>query len=187
MSNPSITKTALANSLKDVMKEKPLSKININDITDRCDLNRKTFYYHFKDKYDLVNWIFYTEFLSSLHICENKNTWNLLESICNYLHSNRQFYTNALEVDGQNSFEEYFMEIMKQLISSHFLELFEYVEFQYQDEKNICIDYLADMTSGVICRWLVEDSEIEPDKFIGMVKRSTIGITQYILESTKTK
>mgnify|MGYP000261370630 CR=1 FL=1 len=35
----------------------PLNKITINDITEDCGVNRMTFYYHFKDIYDLVDWI----------------------------------------------------------------------------------------------------------------------------------
>ena len=40
-----------------MLLEKPLNKITINDITEDCGVNRMTFYYHFKDIYDLVDWI----------------------------------------------------------------------------------------------------------------------------------
>ena len=52
-----ITKRALAASLKRLLAEKPLSKITISDITDDCGINRMTFYYHFQDIYDLIEWI----------------------------------------------------------------------------------------------------------------------------------
>ena len=51
-----ITKKALAPSLKNLLLKKPLNKITINDITDDCGINRMTFYYHFKDIYDLAEW-----------------------------------------------------------------------------------------------------------------------------------
>lgn len=57
-----ITKRALASSLKELMKTQPLTKISVGDICEKCGMNRKSFYYHFCDKYDLVNWIFDTEF-----------------------------------------------------------------------------------------------------------------------------
>ena len=50
-------KRALEASLKKLLLEKPLNKITINDITEDCGVNRMTFYYHFKDIYDLVDWI----------------------------------------------------------------------------------------------------------------------------------
>ena len=44
--------------MKKLMKEKPFAKISVIDICEGCGMNRKSFYYHFKDKYDLVNWNF---------------------------------------------------------------------------------------------------------------------------------
>jgi len=64
LADSNITKRALANALKELMVEMPFEKINVADISGRCDMNRKSFYYHFKDKYDLVNWIFDTEFIA---------------------------------------------------------------------------------------------------------------------------
>lgn len=44
--------------MKKLMEKKPFSKISVGDICEDCGMNRKSFYYHFRDKYDLVNWIF---------------------------------------------------------------------------------------------------------------------------------
>ena len=54
---PQFTKYALENSLKKLLLQKPLNKITINDITEDCGINRMTFYYHFRDIYDLVEWV----------------------------------------------------------------------------------------------------------------------------------
>ena len=51
-----LTKRALAASLKKLLAQKPLSKITIADITEDCGVSRMTFYYHFQDIYDLVEW-----------------------------------------------------------------------------------------------------------------------------------
>ena len=45
------TKRALEASLKNLMLQKPLDKITINDIAEDCGISRMTFYYHFKDIY----------------------------------------------------------------------------------------------------------------------------------------
>lgn len=52
------TKLMLANSLRELMKKKPLDKIKIHEIVDNCGFNRQTFYYHFHDIYALVEWIY---------------------------------------------------------------------------------------------------------------------------------
>ena len=43
-------------SLKNLLLKKPLNKITINDIAEDCGINRMTFYYHFQDIRDLVEW-----------------------------------------------------------------------------------------------------------------------------------
>ena len=51
------TKLALgSNPMKHLLLKKPLDKITINDLTTDCGISRMTFYYHFKDIYDLVEW-----------------------------------------------------------------------------------------------------------------------------------
>ena len=48
------TKMAIAYALKELVEEKSLNKITIQDIADKCGINRQTFYYHFPNIIDLV-------------------------------------------------------------------------------------------------------------------------------------
>ena len=41
------TKHALAAALKELMAQRPIDKITIHDITERCGIRRQNFYYHF--------------------------------------------------------------------------------------------------------------------------------------------
>ena len=52
MADSNLTKRALSAALKELMNEQPFVKISVGDICERCEMNRKSFYYHFKDKYD---------------------------------------------------------------------------------------------------------------------------------------
>lgn len=51
------TKKALCQSLKNLMKHKAFSKITVSELIRDCNVNRKTFYYHFQDIYDLLKWM----------------------------------------------------------------------------------------------------------------------------------
>lgn len=51
------TKRAIGYAFKDLLKEKSFNKITITDIANKCDINRQTFYYHFQDIKDLVEWL----------------------------------------------------------------------------------------------------------------------------------
>ena len=53
-----LTKALLAETLMDMLRRKSLDKITVQDITDRCGLNRNTFYYHFDNVHDVIEWIF---------------------------------------------------------------------------------------------------------------------------------
>ena len=50
------TKQMLADALISLSNHKPFSKITISELVSCCNINRKTFYYHFSDIYDLLEW-----------------------------------------------------------------------------------------------------------------------------------
>ena len=73
------TKKALAESLKNLMQSKPFSKITVSEITRDCGVNRKTFYYHFEDVYDLLKWMLEQE---AIEVVKNFDLFvNLEEAI----------------------------------------------------------------------------------------------------------
>ena len=76
MSN--VTKRALEQSLKNLLLKKPLTKITIGDITEDCGINRMTFYYHFKDIYDLVDWILVEDATEALEGHQDFETWSVI-------------------------------------------------------------------------------------------------------------
>ena len=110
MPDSNITKKALAMAMKELMEQIPFSKISVSDICEKCGMNRKSFYYHFKDKYDLVNWIFDVEFFQAVHVRDYNLpnwSWRFLEDSCQYFYENQSFYRKALQIEGQNSFVDF--------------------------------------------------------------------------------
>ena len=69
------TKKAIGYTFKDLLKEKAFNKITVNDIASKCDINRQTFYYHFQDIRDLVEWICTFEVDSILNKNSNVEKW----------------------------------------------------------------------------------------------------------------
>lgn len=128
MPDSSITKKALAQTMKELMAKQPFSKISVGDICDACGMSRKSFYYHFRDKYDLVNWIFDTEFLQSIRPENYTAGWKLLADMCTYFYEEKEFYRCAMQIEGQNSFREYFCEAITPLISFFSKDVFDGVE-----------------------------------------------------------
>ena len=79
------TKRALAASLKHLLLQKPLNKITINDIAEDCGISRMTFYYHFKDIYDLVEWTCVEDGTRALEGKKTYDTWQ--EGFLNIFHA----------------------------------------------------------------------------------------------------
>lgn len=69
------TKLALEASLKELLRTKPIDRITINDLTEHCGISRMTFYYHFKDIYDLVEWACVEDGKRALQGKKTYDTW----------------------------------------------------------------------------------------------------------------
>lgn len=165
MPDSQLTKKALSQAMHELMSELPMEKIKISDICERCSMNRQSFYYHFKDKYDLVNWIFYTEFVENIQDSLDKPSWELLEKVCEFFYNNRVFYSNALKVRGQNSFSEYFAEVLHPIILSDVNEI-----FANDENKEFYVTFYADAIRISITRWLLEGAKIPPHKYVELLK-----------------
>ena len=51
-------KSIIVDALLELCEEKPLQKITIGDIQEKSGISRQTFYNHFKDKLDLIQYIY---------------------------------------------------------------------------------------------------------------------------------
>ena len=115
MSN--ITKKALEASLKKLMLKKPLDKITIRDITDDCGISRMTFYYHFQDIYDLVEWCCIEDATAALQGKKTCDTWNEgLVQIFEAVLENKAFILNAYRCISRDQIERYLYRLTYELI-----------------------------------------------------------------------
>ena len=173
-----ITKRALAAALKELMETEPFTKISVSEICKKCDMSRKSFYYHFKDKYDLVNWIYYTECVTSLQEKGYNNGWDLMDELCVYFYDNRVFYRKTLTVEGQNSFSEYFRDIIVPIIFDDVERIFG------KDESNrFYVDFYADAFLAAIKRWLLDKDCIPSEEFVSRLKKCLLGISHNIVKN----
>ena len=165
MADSNITKKALAKAFKELMAEVSFDKINVAHICQRCDMNRKSFYYHFKDKYDLVNWIFDTEFIA----VSSKNTimdgWEFITALCDYLYENRTFYRKALKIEGQNSFSDHFQEMLSSVVGLHIKEILE-----GEDAQDFHVHFFTDGIVAAIKRWILDKNSIPAEEFVQLSK-----------------
>ena len=103
------TKHALASALKELMAQKPIDKITIHDITERCGIRRQNFYYHFEDVYDLMRWMFQEEAVSLLRQHEGTLLWQEgLLQLFRYIEENKAVCLCALRSVGREHLKRFF-------------------------------------------------------------------------------
>jgi probable dihydroxyacetone kinase regulator len=154
MPDARITKKALAASLKSLMEVAPLSRISVKDIVEDCGVNRQTFYYHFRDKYELVNWIYRTEAVEGIADARDYAHWTEgIARIFSYLVDNRAFYVNALKAPGQDSFAGYLFEATHDLIMGVVNEVSGGLDVP-MDERLFIADFYDFAFVGMAARWI---------------------------------
>lgn len=169
MADSNITKHALASALQELMAELPFEKINVAQICERCNMNRKSFYYHFRDKYDLVNWIFDTEFIALIKgepLSTHYGThWALIEKACAYFYQNRLFYRKAFQIKGQNSFSDHFREYIRPLLINRLT-----FTLGNHSADEFTVGFLCDAVVCAMERWLLTKDCMSPEQFVEKMK-----------------
>lgn len=182
MSESLITKKALAVSMKQLMGKMPLAKISIKDIVNTCGVNRKTFYYHFKDKYDLINWIYYTEVTDSIADCNHYDNW--FEGTCRtltYLQENKFFYKNALNTHGQNAFEEYFFEFCFGIVMGAVNDLSSDMHIP-DSNKNFIADFYTHAFVSITTEWIKNGANESPNTIVDGIRNIIEGSMPHALQ-----
>lgn len=111
-------KRQLADLLKMLMVKKNLKKITVQEIADGYGANRYTFYYHFKDIYDLLMWMFQEEALSLIKTSENCLTWQEgFRLFLRWITENNSVCKCALNDIGQEALREMFYQETKHLMT----------------------------------------------------------------------
>jgi len=171
MADSTVTKNALANALRRQMEEEPFSKITIGEICDRCNMNRKSFYYHFKDKFDLVEWLFGSEIKNAINGKEYADKWEYIEDICGVIHSSRKFYREIFRIKGQNSLLEKMSDLFCPIIEN---------ELTDTDNLDFCAEFLTDSLIYSIEKWACGKDVETPGEFVSKLKKSLLKAAEIV-------
>ncbi len=148
-----LTKQAIITGTKELVSQKPLEKISVLEIAKRCGINRNTFYYYFKDKYDVIEWIFHGEVEPVLapHLSKKKLA-DSVNALCEHMKREKPFYMSALRDNGHRCLRELLVEYYRGFLlnaaSNHF-------ERHGIDEKSreIIARFYSHGTVGMITDW----------------------------------
>ncbi len=106
------TEDRLCKALKTLMATEPLDTITVKRLSQMCGINRQTFYYHYRDIYDLLTSIFLNERVEGLEQCTSIK--EVISLLLEYIENNASFITNILNSAGRDLFKEFIYNVGKQ-------------------------------------------------------------------------
>ena len=95
------------------------------------------------------------------------------------MRDNKRFYINALSTPGQNSFQDYFREILAPVMRAYAEDLFE----GEGEDADFFINFFSDALIAAMLRWLSNRNCMPPDRFTRLLRRSVLGGAQVLSDS----
>lgn len=170
-----ITKKALATSLKKIMAKTSLEKITVTNIVVDCGVNRQTFYYHFKDIYDLLGWIYKTEAVGSISDYKSYKTWQQgFLKIFQYVSSNKTFCMNTFHSMGREHLEDFLHDEIFALLIGVVEEVSKETTVPLEDKKFIA-DFYTFAFIGVLTSWMKDNMKPTPESIIEKLEKLVSG------------
>lgn len=146
------TKEALGRALKELTVQKGFDKVSVGDITGVCGLGRQSFYYHFQDKFQLLEWVFAQELLLPFEKGINLQNWpGRISQMLETMEQNRKFYVNAIKAQP-----DFFAKCMGEVLERLFYRLESAASIAYEQneqQRKFSAQFYALGCSAVITRW----------------------------------
>ena len=177
-----VTKRALEASLKSLLLQKPLSKITVTDITEDCGINRMTFYYHFKDIYDLVEWCCQEDASRALAGKKTYETWQQgLLQIFEAVRENKPFILNVYRSVSREQVENYLYKVTYALLDGVVEEQAQGMSVRQEDKAFLATLYQY-MFVGLMLDWIKSDMKRDPQAIVSRLELAIHGSIRAALE-----
>ncbi len=165
MKRTDFTKQQLADTVKRLAGAGALKGLTVQMIADACGINRGTFYYHFYDKLELIQWIYHTEITEPTRriLAGDPQEWSAISVFgLDVMYRDKDFYVQALRLEGQNNLADY----MKGEIEGNWdLLTKRYAELRYPGKSvrnmGFFAEFMANGAWAMLKKW-VENGMQEP-------------------------
>lgn len=127
------TKTMIFQAYVYLVTTKQIEKITVKDVANQCGITRQTFYYHFQDLLDVIEWGFCHGMENTLHKClEAKTIKEALHTLLENTYLHRPFGKRLLNSQKRTQ------------ICSMVLEAIQKWLFVMLKDRNINMNYSVD-------------------------------------------
>lgn len=176
-------KTSIENAFKEIVSEKPYQKITVSEICDRAFLSRRAFYFHFKDKEEIVADLFDLHVIKPLrdiHALLRKDDIEMMqESIAVRMYENvydeGEYYRNL--IGPMRGHDDTFLRVVTWAIYDYNREHIPLLSGR-SDVQDWIVDYIAYFFASsqamLMQKWISEGMVISPKKLAGLYIRITM-------------
>ena len=162
-----ITERALENAFIELLNEKPINKITISEITDKCGVSRMTFYYHYDDIYDLLKEILMKALMDIYDSMSPRTPWGgTTKKVFRYIKKNSKMFSNIYHSIGREHLEEVIYQNTKPLMNEYVEEGTKDLELAAEDFEYLVSFYLNGIVAFAL-DWIGNGMEEDPDALVG--------------------
>ena len=182
---PNRTKEMLAESLMKLLARRTLDKITIQDIVDDCGYNRQTFYYHFHDIYDLIDWIFAAQTQELIEKCRACGSLDVgVEAVIAYMRENRRLILNILRsVNGEKLLDNLYRSAQSIVLSA--LENHPGVQELSAEYRELVAEAFKYALAGLLIDWIRAGIPEDRVNKVRTMKAVYIGALEYALDTVR--
>lgn len=182
---PNRTKEMLAESLMKLLARRTLDKITIQDIVDDCGYNRQTFYYHFHDIYDLIDWIFAAQTQELIEKCRACGSLDVgVEAVIAYMQENRRLILNVLRsVNGEKLLDNLYGSAQSIVLSA--LENHPGVQELSAEYRELVAEAFKYALAGLLIDWMRAGIPEDLVNKVRTMKAVYIGALEYALDTVR--
>lgn len=180
-----ITKRALEASLKNLLLKKTVNKITIQDIAEDCGINRMTFYYHFKDIYDLIEWSCEEDARRAIEGNKTYDTWE--QGFLNLFYAveeNKPFIMNVYRYVSREQIEQYLYRVVFDLLIDVVEECSQGLNVRKNDKRFIA-DFYKYGFVGLMLEWIQHDMKQDPKEIVSQLNILIDGDVKRALEKQR--
>ncbi len=159
------TKKSLAEALKRAMSKKPFQKITVSELILDCGINRKTFYYHFKDIYDLLRWMLEEESVEVVRSFDLLLDFDeAIQFVMNYVEENDHILSCAYDALGRDGLRRFFMSDFMDICRTVIEEIEARRGVHLEDGyRNFLSEFYASAVAGILVEWVRDRSNRDRD------------------------
>lgn len=159
----------LAESFKKLARSRPIEKITIREITDEAGVIRPTFYNHFQDKYELLEWIIRRELIDPIEpLLDNGMLKEALILPLTTMEKDKAFYARAVNLEGQNSFAETLKKAVAEMALSRLnrKKIDELLPYKKWLTAERVADYFSEALCYAIIEWVRDDMRVPMNELV---------------------